>query len=96
MFNKIKNKLRDQVKDLAMDSLEDLKLSQVFTGDFMKEFTSFDSIEKFLGAGNFNIGSLADVKNMDMDILNAFVGKNSSFKDWQSMLTKALALLKLN
>lgn len=56
-----------------------IALSELFTSKFIKENTSFDAQDKFFD-------SLPDPDETDVEELDEFVSRNSSFNTWQELL----------
>lgn len=54
-------------------------LPELFTSKFIKENTSFDDQDKFFD-------SLPDPDETDVEELDEFVSRNSSFNTWQELL----------
>lgn len=60
-------------------------LDELFTPDFMKEYTNFNSIDEMFHADGSNIESKADVGKIPNDIWNEFICKHTQFADWVEM-----------
>ncbi len=73
-----------------------LSLEELFTEDFLKEYTRFTSVEDMFKEGGFEIKSGDDFDKISKKEWNKFIKNNTKFKKWQDMLEKAVELKVLN
>lgn len=73
-------------------NLNDLKLDEVLSDEFIKNNTSLSSLKTFIEKSGFNVNSIADFKNLPVDKLDDFIKSISSFGSWKKMLEKAVAV----
>lgn len=64
-------------------------LNEIFTADFMKSNTNFDSIEEFLESSPEHITTQEGLEAADETVLDTFVSANSNFKTWGDMFGEA-------
>ncbi len=92
--------LKDQAEDMTGMDLDNLdldglmeklpdNLSEVFDNDFIKNNSSFESIQALLSAGGFKAENLTDLKNLPLDKLNGLIGDKTNFGNLQEMLMQA-------
>ena len=80
-FNDIGNKL---------ENLEgDVPFSDLFTPDFMRQYTSFDSIDSLFEAGGFHVETEEEFDALPEKDLDQHIAKNTKFNSWKEMLDKA-------
>ncbi|WP_242966944.1 hypothetical protein [Desulfosporosinus sp. FKA] len=64
-------------------------LSEIFTTEFMKLYTQFESIEELFSAGGFNVTTEEDYDAIPDKTIDAFVANTTNFPTWEEMLTEA-------
>lgn len=70
---------------------EDLILfTDLFTPEFMQQYTQFESIEELLLSGGFEINSEEDYEAIPDENIDAHVAKTTKFDTWKEMLTNAI------
>lgn len=81
------------------DSLNNLKGSMDFTdlfpGEFMKQYTKFESIQELLSSGGFFINSEEDYEAIPDQDIDAYIQKTTKFGSWREMLINALKASRL-
>ncbi|WP_407312081.1 hypothetical protein [Desulfosporosinus sp. SB140] len=70
-------------------SEEPIYLNDLFTSEFMQIYTKFDSIEKLLSSGGFEVNSEEDYDAIPDKEIDAFVLKTTNFQSWKEMITEA-------
>lgn len=73
----------------AEDSENQVKLSEIFTSEFMRLYTQFESIEDLLSSGGFVINSEEDYDAIPDEDIDAHIAKTTNFQSWKEMLTEA-------
>jgi hypothetical protein len=76
-------------KTLSEDNGNTITLSDIFTSEFMKLYTQFESIEELLSSGGFVINSEADYDAIPDKDIDAYVTKTTNFRSWKEMLSEA-------
>lgn len=74
----------------AEDSEDSKSLTDLFTSEFMKLYTQFDSIEEFFSSGGFEINSEDDFEAIADTEIDAHVMETTNFTSWKEMLTEAV------
>ncbi|KLU66583.1 hypothetical protein DEAC_c12490 [Desulfosporosinus acididurans] len=64
-------------------------LSEIFTTEFMKLYTQFESIEELFSAGGFNVTTEEDYDAIPDKTIDTFVANTTNFPTWKEMLTEA-------
>lgn len=71
---------------------EALDLKDVFTEEFMSEYTDYPNIETFLAESPVEIETQEDFEQMDMGEMDAFVSEVTKFDAWEDMQGEAVSL----
>lgn len=90
------SKLSNNAKSISGTSK--VPFDELFTTDFMKNNTNYNSISDFLYASPEKISSEEEFHNADGEILDSFVAEQTSFASWEEMFvsaTKALLISQL-
>ncbi len=67
-------------------SIEDVgSLKALFSPAFMKTYTRFETLEKFLHSGGFKVESEADIAAIAEEDLDRYVQSESVFRSWKEM-----------
>ncbi len=64
-------------------------LSDLFTTEFMRLYTQFESIEELLSFGGFEINSEEDYDAIPDEEIDAHIVNTTNFRSWKEMLTEA-------
>lgn len=75
---------------------ESLDLNDIFTDEFMSEYTDFESFGEFLAEAPVRIEDQDDFDNMDMSEMDAFVAEVTKFEAWEDMQGEAVSLYTIN
>src|SRR5690625_6953784 len=78
------------------NSEESLDLNDIFTDEFMSEYTDFESFGEFLAEAPVRIEDQDDFDNMDMSEMDAFVAEVTKFEAWEDMQGEAVSLYTIN
>src|SRR5699024_1140927 len=78
------------------DNEESLDLNDIFTDEFMSEYTDFESFGEFLAEAPVRIEDQDDFDNMDMSEMDAFVAEVTKFEAWEDMQGDAVSLYTIN
>src|SRR5699024_3655563 len=78
------------------NSEESLDLNDIFTDEFMSEYTDFESFGEFLAEAPARIEDQDDFDNMDMSEMDAFVAEVTKFEAWEDMQGEAVSLYTIN
>ena len=84
-LNRMKNNLE------GLDGQNSVPMDEVFTANFMKTYSSFESLEDFLIDGGLVTGKVTQESfdAIPIDSLNLWVQKETSFQTWAEMLSQA-------
>ncbi len=78
--------------DMAGKAIEDkLNLNKLIDDNFLSKFTQVDTVTEFLGKADFDVSSIAELKNVDVAKLDGYIKKISNFGSWKELLAKAVA-----
>lgn len=72
----------------ALDDGESIAVADLFTDDFVADYTDFDSMEELLAASPTD-GPVADTVRDPSDDLDEFIAANSEFDSWLSFVGAA-------
>ena len=64
-------------------------MTEIFTEDFMKEETNFDSFEAFQFSSAVFVNWKSDIMVYDEEVLNTFVKESTRFSSWDEMVKAA-------
>lgn len=89
-FDEMKKKL-NQIQENAkeLEGTSTVSFEDLFTPQFMSEYTEHSSMEDLFNSGGFEINSAEDFENLPEEDLDAHVAKTTKFSTWQEMLGKA-------
>jgi|SRR5690554_2966397 len=84
-LNQMKNNLE------SLDGQNSVPLDEVFTSNFMKTYSSFESLDNFLVDGGLVTGKVTQESfdAIPIDRLDLWVQKETSFHTWTEMLSQA-------
>jgi|SRR6056297_1829532 len=68
----------------------EIRFKDLFTDDFMIEYTNFDNINQMFRESNFKIRNGEDFDNIPEKELNDFIDKTTEFSNWDEMIEKAI------
>lgn len=74
----------------TIDSKDPIYFTDIFTPEFMRLYTQYDSIEKLLSYGGFEVNSEEDYEAIPDEAIDALVLKTTNFHSWKEMLTEAV------
>lgn len=81
------DKLRQKSRDI--DRTDKLSLGELFSDNFMKKYTDYDSIEKMFENSDFKIESQGDFEKIPDQEWDEYVRETTNFNNWEEMLSKA-------
>ena len=80
------NPIQKTAKDLEGSIL----FTELFTSEFMRLYTQYESIEELLSSGGFEVNSEDDYEAIPDEDIDAHVAKTTNFRSWKEMLTEAV------
>lgn len=80
-------KLSNNTTELA--STSSVSFGELFTSEFMKKHTQFNTLDDFFKAGKLDIQSQEDFKAIPDNVLDKHVVLYTNFSSWQEMLDTA-------
>ncbi|WP_170237057.1 hypothetical protein [Streptococcus hyovaginalis] len=86
-INRSFDKLANNAKSIS--GTNKYSFNEIFTADFMKSNTKFDSIEAFLESSPEHITTQEEFEAANETVLDHFVSANSNFDTWQDMIGEA-------
>ncbi len=68
-----------------------VSLEQLFNSSFMRKHTNgnFEGFEAFLEAGKFQARTHEEIKNIEGELLDRYVARQTKFRDWNDMMAAA-------
>jgi len=79
-----------RLQEVANNSEGLIPFTELFTSEFMHQYTQFDSIEELLSSGGFEVNSEDDYEAIPDEDIDAYVAKTTKFDSWEQMLTNAI------
>lgn len=79
-----------QQQKAAHDVEGSMSFTDLFSSEFMQQYTRFDTIEELFSSGNFIINSEHDYEAISDKDIDAHVVKTTKFGSWKEMLTNAI------
>ena len=87
----LQNKLENlQKKAKSLDGDQKVPIIELFPVVFMNRHTEYHSIEEMMSEGEIDFESTNEIHLESDNAWNAFVSKHTEFKNWTSMLEKAV------
>lgn len=68
----------------------EIRFKDLFTEDFMTEYTNFDNINQMFRESDFEIYNGKDFDNIPENELNSFINETTEFSNWDEMIEKAI------
>ncbi|MFI3632770.1 hypothetical protein [Streptococcus parauberis] len=81
------NKLSKNAEKISGTSK--IKFDELFSNDFMKKNTKFNSIEEFLLASPEKISNTEEFEASDESVLDGFVSEQTKFNSWEDFYVEA-------
>jgi hypothetical protein len=73
----------------VIDGEHQISFDELFTPDFMRTYSEFDSIDAFLDASPWTVESEADFKRIPEAKFDAYIDERTGFNSWEAMLAAA-------
>lgn len=83
--------MRNNLKEI--EGSHSYGIKEIFTDGFMKEYTSFESIQEFVDKSPADFSSQESFKSRDTESFNKFISNNSKFSSWEEMLSAASKIM---
>ncbi|MCX0413788.1 hypothetical protein ACV3ZD_01240 [Clostridium perfringens] len=84
-FDKIHKKLNDLQKEANSINGTQVSFAELFTPDFMNQFTNVDSMEKFIDGFKKDLSTEEIKEALETQEWNEYVIDNSGFNSWDEM-----------
>lgn len=68
---------------------KNIPLEKLFHDAFMAKYSNMNSFAAFMEKGNFQAQTREDINNIQEELLDRHVARESQFADWQAMLDTA-------
>jgi len=81
------NRLTNEIEKIS--GPQNVTLNDLFPGEFMSKHTRFSSIDEMVKKSPFKVESEEDFKNIPDEAWDDYVSKNTPFKGWAEMQSKA-------
>jgi len=86
--------LEDLMKELQgqktiQEDPDHVSLDELFNEQFMAKHTSCKSFDEFLVKGNFQVETQEDIANLNEELFDRHVVRETKFANWKSMLDTA-------
>ena len=89
-LDEVKRNLEEKkCKIEELNGKHDVPSRDLFSPEFMEEYTSFNSINEMYHADGFKIESKEDMEKIPNEIWNEFISKHTQFADWDEMQKQA-------
>lgn len=75
--------------DPSRDQSDALTMNDLFSREFMLQYSEFSSIQEFFLSSGFTICCQHDFDCIDRTKLDAFVAATTRFASWEEMITEA-------
>jgi hypothetical protein len=66
-----------------------ISLDDLFNESFMSKHSNFKSFQEFIEKGNFQVKTREDINNIDAELFDRHIVRESDFANWKSMLDTA-------
>lgn len=88
------DKLQNHLKSLSkkakeLDGEQSIPISELLTEGFVSEHTKFQTADQLFEASGFKVETQEDFANIPDAEWDKYIRANSSFEDWQAMLSAA-------
>lgn len=88
------DKLEKQLKQMEKGAKElsktkNVSFDELFPASFMREYTSFSSMDELLDAGGFKVESQEDFEAIPDMKFDKHISANTKFKSWEDMIGEA-------
>lgn len=77
----------DEVRERVESSGGEVPITDLFTDDFMRNYTEFGSFEAFLQGSPWTVETHADFEAIPTAELDAYVREHTGFESWATMLS---------
>lgn len=77
----------DGFRERVDSSGGEVPMDELFTPDFMQNYTEFETFEAFLDRSPWTVETQADFEAIPSDELDAFVEGRTGFDSWATMLS---------
>ena len=77
-------------QETSKDSNNPIYFTNLFSREFMRLYTQYDSIEDLLASGGFAINSIEDYEAIPDEAIDAHILETTNFCSWKEMLTEAI------
>lgn len=88
-LNEIQNKLKDLERKAKELDGSPIPLTNALTPEFIREYSSFSSLDELLQASGFKVESQEDFDAIPDDEWDKFIGEHTRYSSWQEMLNEA-------
>lgn len=92
-LKELEKKLKDVEKRIKETIEKEWSFTEIFTPEFMKKYTNYNSIEEFLSDSPADFKTQEAFNNRDKEKFDAFVKENTEFEDWEEFKQAAGNLL---
>lgn len=80
----------DPLPQTSQDLGGSILFTDLFTPEFMRKYTQFESIDELLASGGFEVNSEEDYEAIPDAEIDAHVAKTTRFHSWKELLTDAI------
>jgi len=80
----------NRLQKTGKNSEDPITFTELFTSEFMRLYTQYESIEELLSSGGFEVNSEEDYEAIPDEDIDAHVAKTTNFCSWKEMLTEAI------
>ena len=89
-LDKLEKQLKQMEKGVKeLSRTKQVSFGELFSGSFMRKYTSFSSMDELLNAGGFNVESQEDFEAIPDAEFDKHIAATTKFKCWEDMLSEA-------
>lgn len=73
-----------------LDGKHSVSFAELFTTEFMQQYTPYESLEELFSAGGFEVNSKEDLEAIPDEKMDAHVAQTTTFDSWEDMQPGAI------
>ncbi len=89
----IQKQLSKVQKEIEKAVNGEAKLDEIFTDDFMRKNTKFNTIDDFFDNSPFKVKTINDYQALDDKELDPYVAENTNFNNWNDFAPNSSQLI---
>ena len=89
-FDELEKQLDKMQKNAEeLEDMDTIPFTELFTVEFMREYTIYSTFDELLEAGGFEVNSEEDFNNIPDDKFDEHIASSTQFNKWEDMLSEA-------